>query len=169
MQFYRKLKRDFLTCVPDYLHQFNLIISTIHTQHLLIFFLKTMFNLIIGLNVMNLQTVIAVWKYHILMFHCGDLSNWFLTLLFAVTAWLCVATHSCVTFQSAASSWVALPGSQPAHTSSAISMALESSVAHRSSVRPAPQHCRGSWISSGRSSRPLKTTRPWCWPVCVQT
>ena len=82
---------------------------------------------------------------------------------------LSAKTHSCVTSRNAGPSWVALPGSQPAHTFSVISTGPVSSAAPLPSAQPAPLRCLGSWTLWGRSFRPRRSTKPWFLQVCDQT
>ena len=82
---------------------------------------------------------------------------------------LSATTHSCVTSQSVGPSWTDSPGSRPARMRSASSTGPASSAAPQPSARPAPLRCLGSWTLWGRSCRPLRSTKPWCWRVCDQT
>lgn len=79
---------------------------------------------------------------------------------------LSVTTHCCVITQSVGPSWVASPGSPPARMFSVTSTVLVSSAAPPPSARPAPRLCPGSWTLCGRSFRPLRSTKPWCWQAC---
>lgn len=90
--------------------------------------------------------------------------------LYFLQSWPClsVMTRSCVTSQSVGPSWMASPGSRPAHMFSVISTDPVSSAALLPSARPAPPRCLGNWTLWGQSCRPPRTTKPWCWQVCDQ-
>lgn len=76
---------------------------------------------------------------------------------------LCVKTCCCVTTAGVDSNSLAMPGSLPAPTSSAISTAVESSVVPQLSALPATVPFLESWTLSARNSVPQRSTKPWCW------